>query len=150
MLSKRQWQIAGASLVVGAAGYWGWTNRRRLLVHDITTGENAAYPELRSRVYYAELDRTLTVAEQAIRRLPRWRLVLRDTENDALEAEVRSPLGPFTDDVTVYVLPLGHGQTRVIIRSRSRVGQGDLGRNAGHVRQLQQAMDDRLNAGAAF
>jgi len=143
---KKRWLILGAGLA--AAGYWGWANRRLALVHDVTTGESAAYPKLRSRVYYAETERVLAVAEQVIRRLPHWELVTRDTENDAIEASVR--VGPFTDDVTVYVMPLDQGQTRVTLRSRSRMGAGDLGRNAAHIRELQGAMDDRLNAGAAF
>ena len=141
--------VAGG-LAALALGYWGWTNRRLFYVHDITSGENAAYPELRSRVYYAEVASAMTAGEQALRRLPRWKLVARDAENDALEAEVRALVGPFTDDVTVYFFPLGHGQTRVTIRSRARRGGGDLGRNAAHIRALQAAMDDRLNAGAAF
>jgi len=131
-------------------GYWGWANRRRLFVSDITTGENAAYPALRSRVYYAEVAQAMAAGEQALRRLPRWKLVARDAENDTLEAEVRTLLGPFTDDVTIYFFPLGHGQARVTVRSRSRVGRGDLGQNAAHIRELQGAMDDRLNTGAAF
>ena len=151
-MSKKQkrWKVLGGGLLALALGCWGWTNRRRLFVNDITTGENAAYPTLRSRVYYADISQAMTAAEQALRRLPRWKLVMRDAENDALEAEARTLLGPFTDDVTVYFFPLGHGQTRVTIRSRSRLGQGDLGQNAAHIRELQGAMDDRLNAGAAF
>ena len=141
---------AGGGLAALALGCWGWANRRRLFVNDVTTGESAAYPKLRSRVYYVEVAAAMTAAEQALRRLPRWKMVARDAENDALEAEVRTPLGPFTDDVTVYFFPLGHGQTRVTIRSRSRLGRGDLGQNAAHIRELQGAMDDRLNAGAAF
>jgi uncharacterized protein (DUF1499 family) len=50
----------------------------------------------------------------------------------------------------VYFFTLGHSQVRVTIRSRSRNGYGDLGRNAAHICQLQAAMDDRLNADAAF
>lgn len=140
----------GGGLAALALGYWGWANRRRLFVNDITTGENAAYPALRSRVYYTEVAAAMTVAEQALHRLPHWKLVARDSENDVLEAEVRTPLGLFTDDVTVYFFPLGSGQTRVTIRSRSRLGRGDLGQNAAHISELQGAMDDRLNAGAAF
>lgn len=145
---KKQWLAAGGSLAALAFGYWGWSNQHLLLVSDVTTGESVAYPKLRSRVYYAETERVMAAAEQAIRRLPRWNFVARDAENDALEASFR--VGPFTHDVTVYVLPLGHGQTGVTLRSRSRLGLGDLGRNAARIRQLQQAMDDRLNAGAAF
>lgn len=145
-----RWLAMGGGLAALGLGCWGWANRRRLFVSDITTGENAAYPALRSRVYYAEVATAMTAAEQALRRLPRWKLVTRDAENDVLEAEARTPIGPFTDDVTVYFFPLGHGQTRVTIRSRSRLGRGDLGQNAAHIRELQGAMDDRLNAGAAF
>jgi uncharacterized protein (DUF1499 family) len=148
--SGKTWGVAAGSLAALALGYWGWANRRRLFVSDVTTGENAAYPALRSRVYYAEVAQAMAAGEQALRRLPRWKLVARDAENDVLEAEVRTRFGPFTDDVTVYFFPLGHGQTRVTIRSRSRLGRGDLGQNAAHIRELQGAMDDRLNAGAAF
>ena len=148
-MSKAQtrWLAVGGGL---ALGYWGWANRRRLFVNDITTGESAAYPELRSRVYYAEVAQAMTAGEQALRRLPGWKQVARDTENDILEAEARATVGSFMDDVTVYFFPLGRGQTRVTIRSRSRLGRGDLGQNAAHIRALQGAMDDRLNAGAAF
>ena len=131
-----------------AAGYFGWANRRLFLVHDVTTGESAAYPALRSRVYYAEMDRAMNAAEMSLSRLPGWEVVSRDAENDILEASVKTALG--TDDVTVYFFALGHSQIRVTIRSRSRNGFGDLGRNAAHIRQLQAAMDDRLNTDAAF
>ena len=151
-MSKRQkqWMIFGGTLTGLVAGCAAWVNRRLFTVNDITTGESAAYPELRSRVYYATVERVMTTAEQAIRGLPRWRVVYVDTENDALEAEVETLAGRFLDDLTLYALPLGHGQTRAIIRSRSRVGRGDLGQNALHIRELQAAMDTRLNADAAF
>ncbi len=142
--------IVGGGLVAAAAGYFAWAQRRRFLVGDITTGESAAYPELRSRVYYADTARTLTAAEQALRRMPRWELVSLDTENEAIEAKVAAPIGLLTDDVTIYAVPLGHGQTRVTIRSRAHMGGGDWGRNAAHIRRLQGAMDSRLNADAAF
>lgn len=146
-MSKTRWLVMGG---LAALGYWGWTRRRRLLVNDITTGENMAYPALRSRVYYTDVAAAMAAAEHALRRLTHWKLVTRDAENDALEAEVQTPFGLFTDDVTVYFFPLGSGQTRVTIRSRSRLGRGDLGQNAAHIRELQRAMDDRLNMGAAF
>lgn len=131
-----------------AAGYFGWANRRLFTVHDVTSGESAAYPALRSRVYYAEMDRAIAAAEQALSRLPGWEVVSRDAENDILEASAKSALG--TDDVTIYFFALGHSQVRVTIRSRARSGLGDLGRNAAHIQQLQAAMDDRLNTDAAF
>ncbi len=137
----------GAGLM---AAIWGWANRRLFTVNDITTGESAAYPTLRSRVYYAELSRAMTAAEQAVKRLPGWELLSRDEDDGILEATAASSLKLFTDDVTIYFFDLGHGQTRVTLRARSRVGGGDFGRNAAYIRQLQAAMDDRLNTEAAF
>lgn len=146
-MSKAQagWIWAGLGI---AAAYFGWTNRRLWTVHDVTSGESAAYPTLRSRVYYTEIEPAMTAAWVSIERLPGWKLVSRDTENDILEATASS--GLLTEDVTVYFFALGHGQTRVTVRSRTRSSLGDLGRNAAHIRQLQQAMDSRLNTGSAF
>ncbi len=146
-MSKTQagWIWLGAGLT---AAFWGWANRRLFTVNDITTGESTAYPTLRSRVYYADISRAMAAAEKALTRLPGWEMLTRDAENDILEAAMSSGLA--TDDVTAYFFDLGHGQTRVTLRSRSRAGFGDLGRNAAHIRQLQTAMDARLNTGAAF
>jgi hypothetical protein len=146
----KAWAFAIGALTAAAVGYWGWRNRRLFTVHDITTGESAAYPELRSRVYYAEVSRALAAAEQGMRRLAGWKLMGQDTDNAILEAEANTAYSPRPDDVTVYFFPLSHGQTRVTIRARSRSGLGDLGRNAMHIRTLQTAMDDRLNVDAAF
>lgn len=146
---KTRW-IALGGLAVAGAGYALWAHRRLFTVNDVTTGESAAYPHLRSRVYYAAPSAVLSAAQQAIRTLPRWRVVFVDTENDALEAEAETPVGRFLDDVTLYAIDLGHGQTRATLRSRSRVGGGDLGQNAVHIRELQAAMDDRLTGSAAF
>ena len=146
-MSKTQRGLVWLGMTLAGA-YWGWTNRRLFVVHDVTTGESAAYSALRSRVYYAEISRAMAAGEQAISRLPGWEMVSRDAENDILEAAVKSALG--TDDVTVYFFALGHGQLRMTIRSRTRSEWGDFGRNAAHILQLQAAMDDRLNTDAAF
>lgn len=137
-------------LVALALGGLAWANRRLFTINDVTTGESAAYPTLCSRVYYADPRTVLTAAAQSISALPRWHVVGVDEENMALDAEAKSPFGGFTDDVTLYFTPLGGGQTRVIVRSHSRAGRGDLGQNAAHIRALQKMMDDRLTRDAAF
>ncbi len=148
--TKDGWKWLGGAVAAALAGYAGWANRRMFMVHDVTTGDSAAYPKLRSRVYYAEVAPAMAAAEQALARLPGWTLKSRDAQNDILEAQAQTPPGLFTDDVTLYFFALGHGQTRVTLRARARLGVGDLGRNAAHIRQMQAAMDARLNTGAAF
>lgn len=146
---KRMITIAG--FAVGLAGtLFLWKNRRLLTVNDVTTGESLDYPELLSRVYNEDRETALDRTERVIRRLPRWRVVLVNREADAIEAEVETLIGHFLDDVTVYVTDLGNHQCRVTIRSRSRQGRGDLGQNAQHIQELQDAMDAELTRRAAI
>ncbi len=148
--NRKLWPFAAGIVAGGALVGWAWINRRLFYVNDITTGESTAYPELRSRIYYADTAKALNAAEQSLRRLSGWKLTAKDTENDIIEAEA---LGSFLlppDEVTVYFFPIGHSQTQVKMRSRSSQGGGDFGRNAAHIRRLQTAMDDRLNADSAF
>ena len=49
----------------------------------------------------------------------------------------------FEDDVTVTVEAHGAGSL-VNMRSRSRVGRGDFGQNARNIRELQSALESRL------
>jgi len=88
----------------------------------------------------------MAATKDAIRVLPRFTLEPGDAGTDTLCAEVKTALGGFTDEVTVRVRPAGPGgkHSRVTVRSRSRVGRGDLGENARHIRALQRAMDARL------
>jgi len=149
MSKNNTWKIVGVSLGTLALGAWAWSNRRLFTVSDITTGESAAYPALRSRVYYAEIPKTLNAAAACLSNLPGFALTQRDTANDAVEGAAAGPFG-LSDDITVYCFDTGRGQTRVTIRARARTGFGDFGRNAKVIRTLQTAMDARLNTNAAF
>ena len=147
---QKRWTYAAGSLAAAALGCAAWANRRLFTAHDITTGESSAYPTLRSRVYYAEPAQVLKAAEKAVQLLPRWQVVRLDAENAALDAEATSALGGRSQDITIYITPLGGGQTRAVIRSHSRTRRGDLGQNAARIRQLQAAMDSRLTMDAAI
>ncbi len=137
----------------------GFMQKRWFTANDITTGQTPDYPELTARVYAADLQATATAAKAACQSLKRWKLVAaiagetasRPEEADAatLHAEARTVLFSFVDDVTVRFEPLEGDppRTRVVIRSHSRVGKGDLGENARHIAALQAAMDARLPKG---
>lgn len=114
--------------------------------NDVTTSETPEYPDLVSRLYDASLENTTVLTAAAASRLPNWKVIRTDTTLHRVECEVKMPLGLFTDDVTVQVEPWGTNAvaSRVKIRSHSRVGRGDLGFNARHIRELQTAMDDKL------
>lgn len=58
-----------------------------------------------------------------------WQIVLADRRQGRIEAVARVPWWGFRDDVVIRLVPHGAG-TRVDIRSKSRVGEADLGVNA--------------------
>lgn len=113
---------------------------------DVTTGAHPGYPDLQPRRYDFPPDQTLLFVGSAAARLPRWRVVRTDVPTGTVQIEVKTPLGLFTDDMTVHVTLTGPdgNSSLVTIRSRSRVGRADLGENARHIRALQAAMDDKL------
>ena len=65
------------------------------------------------------------------------------SDNTIIHAEV--PVLFFTDDLTVTLIAEG-GDTRVDVRSASRVGRSDLGENRRHVYQLLHALDKKFGA----
>lgn len=114
-----------------------------LTSNDVTTGDAPGYPDLQDRVYDFPPDGTVTLAAAVAARIPRWKVVETDRATRTVHVEVRTALPLFTDDLTIHVSPEGRN-ARVAIRSHSRVGRGDLGENARHIRALQSAMDARL------
>ncbi|MBC7807377.1 MAG: DUF1499 domain-containing protein [Akkermansiaceae bacterium] len=129
--------IATALLYVPGAGW---------RTNDVTTGTHPGYPDLKPRKYDSSPTNTVQFAAAAASGLRNWKVVERDETTGVLRAEVRTAIPFFTDDVTVTVTPTGADgdSSLVTIRSRSRVGEGDLGENARHIRALQAAMDEKL------
>lgn len=68
-----------------------------------------------------------------------WELVREDASAGLLEAVATTFWFGFKDDVTVRVSADGTG-SRVDVRSKSRVGKGDLGTNAQRIRSYQRRL----------
>lgn len=139
---RRAWQTAVVLLLLAFV----IRERRWFVMNDITTGSTRAYPELQSHAYALDLAHTRVAAEAICRTIPRWHVVSAPAAPE-LHVEVHTALLDFIDDLTVRFEPLTvpvSSPTRVIIRSHSRVGKGDLGENARHIHALQAAMDARL------
>lgn len=117
--------------------------RRWLTINDVTTGESAAYPELEPRWYEAAPAVAFATARAVCDDVPRVRVVREDGAARTIDAEHRTALIRFVDDVTIRVVP-DSGGSHVTIRSHSRLGRGDFGQNARTIRALQAAMDRRL------
>ncbi|MGI9335257.1 MAG: DUF1499 domain-containing protein [Gammaproteobacteria bacterium] len=138
-----------------AAGLWG--NRpplteppgpwRRLHVylttHVAATSPTSEFPELEPQRYDAPPHEVLAMAADACRTFG-WEPVAVDAGSGRVTAVVTSALWQFKDDVTITVEADSNRGSVLNVRSKSRVGRGDLAANANHLRQLFEGMNRRL------
>lgn len=94
--------------------------------------QSRAYPELQPLELAvsmpAAFDRALAAAEQL-----GWEIVERDPTRGHLRAVDTTFWFGFKDDVVVRIRETGNG-SRIDVRSKSRVGRGDVGANARRIR----------------
>ncbi len=82
-------------------------------------------------------DRVLATA----RAMPRWQVTREERASGQIEVIAESRIFHFVDDVAIRIRPEGSG-SQVDVRSRSRVGRGDLGANARRILAFQAALAD--------
>lgn len=117
---------------------------------DVREQQRRAYPEAVPVVLELGAEETYQLVLQAAQQM-KWRIVDRAppsvrSGNGRLDAVDRTPLMRFPDDITIRIRPLAN-QTRVDIRSVSRIGKHDLGTNAARIRNFSDILID-LNKGA--
>ena len=99
-----------------------------------------AYPDIETIVLLNPrgfvFEQALTVAEDM-----GWEIVASNADEGRIEATATTPWVGFKDDVVVRIQAKGP-EIRVDLRSKSRLGRGDMGVNAKRVR----AFRDRLMA----
>ena len=154
--------VAVGALVVGAIVVAASRGRGLPRINDITTnpadpprfevalrqeanrGRDMDYPAAfgaQQRSAYADLapialDMPPVDAFERARRVAEalgWEITLSDPQRGLLEARQESWLFRFVDDIAIRVRAQGSGSV-VDVRSKSRVGQGDLGANAQRIR----------------
>lgn len=115
------------------------------------TSPDSADASLRTRFYAASAPvvaaQVLVVAPTLSTYGQAWRVKSQTFGEHIVAEEVRCevPVLVFTDDLTITIAPHGSG-SRVDVASAARVGQGDMGENARHIRQILRALDERCGA----
>jgi hypothetical protein len=110
-------------------------------INDVTTGVTPEYPDLRTQLFTAPVPAVLDAAA-AVARAEGWEITREDREAGVIDAVATTPLMRFKDDVTITVSRDGE-RTRVVVRSHSRIGKGDLGANAKRIRKFQEELAKR-------
>lgn len=100
----------------------------------------AAYPDIKTIVMQAPADQVFAKAEKTARDMG-WEIVASMPAEGRIEATATTGWIGFKDDVVIRIVNAG-AETRVDLRSKSRVGRGDAGMNASRIR----AFRDRITA----
>lgn len=109
---------------------------------EVATQQRAAYPELQTLNYTQSKSELVEATKQAIDHLG-WQLVNIDADQGIVEATDRTMWFGFKDDVIVRITD--NGSKRLVdIRSKSRVGGSDLGKNAERIHGFIEELDGIL------
>jgi uncharacterized protein (DUF1499 family) len=141
--AKRALVVVGAivatliALRVVAAALWPTIN-------DVTTGATSEYPDLQPQRFAKPAEQVFAAALATAREMD-FQINAQSPEKGEIHAVATTRILRFKDDVTITLGREGNAVT-VNVRSRSRIGKGDLGANARRIRDFQGRLGARLGA----
>ncbi|MDN5849032.1 MAG: DUF1499 domain-containing protein [Nitrococcus sp.] len=113
---------------------------------SIARKQHQAYPDIRPLHFQVSPERAFAAALEVAKELG-WRIVAATPEAGRIEATATTFWFGFKDDVVIRIRDMGRG-TRVDIRSVSRVGRSDVGKNAERIQRF-SAQLTRILSGAS-
>lgn len=111
-------------------------------INDVKTGETPEYPDIQPQRLNQPFDKVFDAALATAQAMG-WEIRETNREQGVIEAIAMVRLFRFKDDVTVTITRDGEAAV-VNVRSKSRVGKGDLGVNARRIRAFQTELVKRL------
>lgn len=117
---------------------------RALTANVAETAPEAEDLRLRGRTYAIPFDRVWRTALELAGGLRGWQVIASNDTEGTIQAEARTLVMRFVDDVTIRIYLDENAQTRVDMRSASRKGVGDFGTNARRIGRFMRLLDRRL------
>ena len=111
-------------------------------INDVRTGVTAEYPELQPQRFAKPFDQVFAAAAATARGMA-LEVTAQSPEKGEIQAVATTRILRFKDDVTISLARDGQAVT-VNIRSKSRIGKGDLGANARRIRDFQARLAQKL------
>lgn len=116
-------------------------------INDVRTGETPQYPDIQPQRFNQPAEQVFAAA-LTIAKDSGWEIRLTEAMPGApgqgvIEATATTRLFKFKDDVTITVISEGNSSV-VNLRSKSRIGKGDLGTNARRIRAFQAELATQL------
>jgi uncharacterized protein (DUF1499 family) len=109
----------------------GASNPPEYAGEDAAEIQKAIFPEIVTLTVEKPTEEVFEAAEKVARDLG-WEIVRSDPESGQIEATATTYWFRFKDDVVIRLTPRGTG-SYVDIRSKSRIGRGDMGANANRI-----------------
>lgn len=109
---------------------------------EVAEQQRTAYPDLQTLTYTQSKPELVEASNQAIENLG-WELVNVDADKGIIEATETTAWFGFKDDVIIRVTD-NDSECLVDIRSKSRVGQSDLGKNTARIHSFIEELDSVL------
>ena len=129
--------LVGALIVLRFAAAAVWPT-----INDVTTGATPEYPDLHTQRFPRPPGEVFNAALATAREMG-FEITSQSPEKGEIQAVATTRLLRFKDDVTIRVGRESEVAT-VNVRSRSRIGKGDLGANARRIRDFQAGLSRRL------
>lgn len=111
-------------------------------INDVQTGKTPQYADLQPQRFNQPADKVFDAAMAASQAMG-WEIRESKRPQGIIEAIATTRLFKFKDDVTVTITTEG-AATVVNVRSKSRIGKGDMGTNARRIRAFQAELAKRL------
>lgn len=102
-----------------------------------------SYPDIQPLILPMPLSKAWPLALRVAREMPRWEITWTDEANHTFEGVATTALLHFKDDFVVRIREAREdpNASRVDMRSKSRVGKGDLGTNAKRIRNYFEKLE---------
>jgi uncharacterized protein (DUF1499 family) len=117
--------------------------------HIAETSTDGGKKDLKTRFYKSDPETVKKSVREIIPTLStygnNWKIVNDTDGEDTFSIKAEVPVIVFTDDIEIKIKKADNlHEIRVDAVSKSRVGQSDFGENARHVRQILNALDEKL------
>ncbi|MDX2040151.1 MAG: DUF1499 domain-containing protein [Acidobacteriota bacterium] len=111
-------------------------------INDVKTGATPEYADLQPQRFNQPMEKVFAAALE-VSQTQGWEIRETKPEQGIIEAVATTRMFKFKDDVTITVSNEG-SSTVVNVRSKSRIGKGDMGANARRIRTFQAELAKKL------
>lgn len=110
---------------------------------EVASQQHKAYPDINPLHFKLSAPQVFAAALSTAKDMG-WKVAAQDAATGRIEATDTTFWYGFKDDVVIRIRPESNSETRLDIRSLSRVGKSDVGKNADRIREYKKRLEKTL------